>query len=571
MRHFAIGVLVFAFVSGCGSDDSSKSSPEAGGGTSDAGDDAASGDGSTGTDGSADATHDVQGDVEGDAEADAAADAAEDATTSANPLEYWKAGTRLAPVFTVTTSEDGASITQFDTWHDTQLDMDCRFGITGGNVPCGPTNAFTISESTTYYSDSSCTTPALRVWVGAGEPPPEYVTRKVNCSAVYYTTGTTLPQVYWGSGTTCQVASTQSGYYFYTENALTEMTGLATVTATKHNVFTEEADGYTPGSRLVADVVLMSGDDGSEARIWNTFMDGQLNRVCSVETIVQDNSSRCLPDLAVAYEDEYYLDAACTELAAYIWDDYEYPTDSCETSDPLEKPDIARQSYDGDGCYVGVSTFAWPQGVTGSPSAYPYYNNQCGSSPYTPGNSYRYFAVDDLFGSPQDPSTYAHLDWTLDEAPAPNTSGTRIVAKSRHYSAGDGLTLQTSYASFVDNDLGVRCYPSNTSDGKVRCLPEGGYGRIAFSDDACTQAVFAFSKPTACTGYEYVLVGDSDDAVDVYAMPEGPYTDAGVLYRLDGATCAGSNYGSSYAILTTFPDKLPLSNFAEMTQTSVQK
>lgn len=90
-----------------------------------------------------------------------------DASAPDAPPPMTTAGTRLRPIYSITTSDDGATNKTFVRWRDTKLDVDCSFDLASdGSVRCVPEAQILPADQPgigRLYADASCTTPLVAV------------------------------------------------------------------------------------------------------------------------------------------------------------------------------------------------------------------------------------------------------------------------------------------------------------------------------------------------------------------------------------------------------------------------
>jgi hypothetical protein len=353
----------------------------------------------------------------------------------------YQSGSRLHAVLRVA---DQASV--FSTWHDTELDVDCAFGLASdGSTRCVPTAGYT-----SMYSDADCTTP-----VGvfqAGEEIAPYVAdagQTVSCGKGYviYESGDVVdpPALYAPVGGECMPNSAPDTA---TIVALSEVVAPDAFVAQK-SVASQPID-----ERVSARV--LTADDG--ARQVLGFHDGTRDVDCSIDQLWGEDLA-CVP-VPLAYLEVHYGDSACETPVAFF------------------------PGYSLGGCDVAPEIVMDATGMATEPTFY-----EIGAK--FEGQVYESYGDCTAYDPP--PALLASF-YELG-APAPLSS---LVTLTRT-EEGEGriklTTLRTeggelvATREFYDSDLASICYPQTAADDKMRCLPQSPYGAYLYADSSCTQAL----------------------------------------------------------------------------------
>jgi hypothetical protein len=367
--------------------------------------------------------------------------------TSSEMTDGWLNGTRLRAVVQV-----AGSSKLFKGWHDTELDVDCRFQFDpDGTERCVP------SEGNGYlqYSDAKCTklvaivdsTRPLPAWL------PEPTAFKCRQGPAYRTVGATVAvtDTYSIDQTgACIPGGTIGG------TQITKAVGAVVPTTTFVAATKEVREARDP--RLAANVRVAA--DGS--REVTSHFDLERQADCSPRDHAGDGMA-CVP-LDRAYIEALFADAACDAPAAYR---PAYANQNCDKT----APDIIQDSRP----WFTDEYFEVGKAFTGSlyrktPACQPYI------SVFEPGATF--FAV----GKP--------IAWaSLAQLSTKNEGAGRIALRVTRGSDAELITRE----AFFDTTIGAVCQEVLTSDLKTRCAPYSPIQVSDFADDKCTQGLLAYT------------------------------------------------------------------------------
>lgn len=439
----------------------------------------------------------------------AVADVGADAPASA-PIE-WKSGTRLRA--NVVKAAGGATL--FVSWHDTLLDMDCRFAkADDGQMRCLPITGAAIA-----YSDGACSVPLIGLSPCGAAPKMVSVGSADGCSVTAYQTTAKLSAPievhYKNGGGACGGAEAPGAIDFYDGSVPVGTSELLSATVK------EEARSADLVVRI-----LTAADGTIDAR---TFAAGKRGYECELSSIVSP-PKHCLPR-TLAYS-QGFAESTCTTRAAL------QPT-ACGFTPALVQKDGTLATCD----FFGESSFAevGPE-VTGSVYSK---SATCVAQTKVPGARY----------------------WTQG-ADVPTSSLPAIASKDE---GTDRLRVHALTAAtgerllgttFFDSQRNELCSASVASDDKLRCLPPvSGLTSVAgYKDAGCTQPVLARAKGCTPPTFAATSLGlGCSSRVHYYAV--GAVTSVPTLYY--GSPCvAGSvDTGSDYYSLS----EIPPTDFAEVT------
>lgn len=415
-------------------------------------------------------------------------------------------------------------------WHDTQLDLDCEFGLYqhGRAHRCLPD----VAQVFSYYADPACTEP---VALSFTTDPPHYAVSvpidTCTTDTTIYALGDEVVQVYGDDPTGACVPQT-AGVPAYRLGA--------TVPVTTFVGATEQPDG---------DQLWLVADDGARAP-WAGW-DGTR---AVAPTRMPDGFVRWAPWI-VAYAELIgtYADAACTEPTADWITDIGY----C----PID----AVLAFTETPCGGIAATFS----ATGDRVSSPHRLDGDTCVPTTNPADIASISIGPAF---------ADTSWpAVDEVVIDDGGGTIGV----HYAVLDGTPIRQTGTNiqfgghgppandyFVDNRTREPCFAGQATDGRTRCLPYP-YGGGYYLDAACTEpAVLVAPAAIGCGGRG----GDgipahyaqfTDDVVHVWAV--GAKVAPAVLHGIAGDACVELPLVDGYDVYAT-GDELAPDRFPEITR-----
>ncbi len=439
----------------------------------------------------------------------AVADVGADAPASA-PIE-WKSGTRLRA--NVVKAAGGATL--FVSWHDTLLDMDCRFAkADDGQMRCLPITGAAIA-----YSDGACSVPLIGLSPCGAAPKMVSVGSADGCSVTAYQTTAKLSAPievhYKNGGGTCGSAEAPGAIDFYDGSVPVGTSELVSATVKEE----------PRGADLVARV-LVAADGTIDAR---TIAAQKRGYACDLSSVVW-LAKHCLP-ITVAFS-EGFAESTCRTSAAF-------QPHACGTTPALVQKGgaLATCEFFGETDYAEVGAE-----VTG-----PLYSKSASCVEATKIAGGRYWTQG--------------ADVPLTALPAVSTKdeGTdRLRTRALASATGERLLG----ATFFDSQRNELCSAGVASDDKLRCLPPvSGLTSVAgYKDAGCTQPVLARAKGCTPPTFAATSLGlGCSSRVHYYAV--GAVTSVPTLYY--GSPCvAGSvDTGSDYYSLS----EIPPTDFAEVT------
>jgi hypothetical protein len=450
--------------------------------------------------------------------------------SSGAPAPDYASGSRIHAVVFVS-----GSAKLFKTWHDTQLDTDCTFGLAeDGKVRCVPTAALTIR-----YSDAGCTKPLLNAspcdgtkFLGIGS--------SIMCptqAPAIYRLGPKLPapaMVYEMKDRTCTAAMPSSDGDFY--EGITKIDAATLV----EGATTREKRSST----FSVDVV--RGADGSiETR---GIIQTPAGYKCSLDLPAQDIPKRCWPE-NVAYKEVFFSDANCQASVAFK---ASYGTYCHE--DPVA---------------VQVETApTTPMCFTHQDPTFTEVGAKFAGMIYRKDSAQGMCMVDppvdpaSTFWAPGDAipaSSFAELA-TKDEGTGP--------VQMRAIFASTGERLRSGV--FVDTMRQAPCRPVHAGDGQLRCVPfvDPVSVAYAFDDDQCKQPVvplLAGCMPSATAENFESIPKSCDGKLHIYTV--GQRSSPTVLYGNDGTTCQMSLVAVPGTDYYETSGEIPASTFPAITTT----
>jgi hypothetical protein len=219
-------------------------------------------------------------------------------------------------------------------------------------------------------------------------------------------------------------------------------------------------------------------------------------------------SARCIPEDA-AYIGNFH-DAACSQMSA-----------SNEAACPAPKFAVKYGScpYDTPAYYPVAAAQTVPP---------LYYDSGTSCVSTTPSTATKYYGTGQLLQ-------------LATPARAPDQTGKRI--EKIHLTTPDGLSAR-DYALY-DTQKTTECYPAQSSDGSVHCLPSGGGAQTLYTDASCANAVqimtvyrgAATCSPPPLPSYSLTYKLTPSCTYDVEARPVGALHTAAVYEKYSDNTC----------------------------------
>jgi hypothetical protein len=446
--------------------------------------------------------------------------------SSGAPAPDYASGSRIHAVLFVS-----GSAKLFKTWHDTQLDTDCAFGLAeDGKVRCVPTVSLTTS-----YSDAGCTKPLLNATPCNGTPKFVGIGSSIGCPTqgpAIYRLGPKLAaapaMAYQMKDTACTAVMQSGDGDFYEGIAKVDAQTLVEGTTTREK----------RSSALSVDV--LRGADGSIET--QGIVQTPAGYDCSLYLPFIDIPQRCWPQ-NVAYQEVFFSDSACQTSVAF-------------------KP--------GYGTYCSEN----PSSVEVEPSTPPKCISQAVPAfaeigAKSPGSVYRKDGAQGMCmaNPPVEPSS---TFWTIGAA-IPTTSFAELATKEegtgpvlvRAITAATGERLRSGV--FFDTARKATCRPERAGDGQLRCLPftDGGSQAYSFTDEMCKEPILALGSgctapsivetdlpdPTSCAGFtRFYNVGQRSTASVIY-------THNGDMCQMTGAPLPDTDYYATTGEIppSTFP------------------
>lgn len=439
----------------------------------------------------------------------APADGGADGATIAAPVE-WKSGTRLRA--NVLKSSTGATL--FVSWHDTKLDIDCRFA----KVDDGSTRCIPIVGAAMSFADAGCSVPVIGLSPCSTAPKMVSVPSADGCSVTVYQTTTklsALTELHTKSGATCSDPFAPGALDYYD----------GTIPVGTSELVGATSKDEARGPDLVARV--LTAEDGTvDAR---TIAATKRGYVCNLSSIL-DPAKHCLPG-EPAYA-QGFAEGTCTTPAAI-------QPQACGRTPALiaKESTLATCDFFGEGTYAEVG--AEVTGSTYSKSA------TCTAMPRLTG--VRYWTQ----GADVPTSTLPAIA-TKDEG----TDRLRV----RAFTAASGERLQG--AMFFDAQRNEPCAAGVAADDKLRCLPSvsGLTGVAGYKDAACKEPVLARAKGCTPPTFGATSVGlGCSSRVHYYAV--GAVTTVTNLFGGSPCTAQTVDTTSDYYALT----EIPATDFPEVT------
>lgn len=154
-------------------------------------------------------------------------------------------------------------------------------------------------------------------------------------------------------------------------------------------------------------------------------------------------------------------------------------------------------------------------------------------------------------GSDSGPTVIAHPDWV---------SGSRL--KVRVLTSADGLR---TFHGLYDSRLRVNCSERTTTDGVVRCVPEGALVTSWYLDSQCRYSVAA-SQDQQDQVYA-IAPTSSYPSITRVMMIDGPHL--GDVYLWVGSSCVVANIPAGWRTYSVRPE-LPPTDFVQLSEDVAQ-
>jgi hypothetical protein len=378
------------------------------------------------------------------------------AAGASSTVENYANGSRLRAVLEV-----AGTAKRFASWHDSDLDIDCRFALdSAGTERCVPI----AGAGFTSFADDECT---QRVVVfPSNAPTPKYVmdpTYAFVCGEGprYLPVGATIEpsSVYFQNGPDCLLGSPLESTQIVAE--------LGAPVADSTFVAAIETVREARDSRVSANVRVAS--DGS--REVKSFFDLTREAECNPREHADADYACVLWDRA--YIQVYFSDDTCETPAAF------HPGYAQEVCGRV--PTIVEESRPNfTDLYFEVS-----DELEG-----PVYRDNGTCTPYDPPADLHasYYGVGEA------------VPWS---AFAPFTASNEGSGRIRQNTLRGGANVLISRLEFYDTEFETSCNATLAADSELRCLPQTSYSLNLFADDGCAEALVevpaGFSMPPAGT------------------------------------------------------------------------
>lgn len=376
---------------------------------------------------------------------------------------FYSDGTRL----TANEVDYGAGATQFLSWHDATLDIDCSFQtFTTGDIACIPSSG----DASTYFGDAGCTAPLMAAFDPDGCLQVKYATIAAGApscdtpnpqgapgSAAFggvraVTTKFTGATVYVKAGASCVAQAAPPTFTLYETGGVVPL-----------STFVQATVEMEPRGAKMSEAVLV-GSDGS----WQIRRPFSGESPCALRSVALASGAvqACLPIFSGAIDHtSVFTDASCSMA-------YGQPLALSKAELCKDPAFVVDKVVDSNGCTTSESLLA-PGAAATLPPLFTGGPVTC--SPYSTGMNEAWSAT-----APLDPlATFG--------APLAQELGTGRIHAAFYGTAADEA-LASPYA-FVDTMTTARCSAVRFDDQSVRCVDVSVATASAFSDAACTEPV----------------------------------------------------------------------------------
>ena len=385
---------------------------------------------------------------------------------------FYADGTRL----TANVVDYGDGATQFLSWHDAMLDLDCRFQtFTTGDIACIPD----AGDASTYFADAGCTEPLMAVFDPDGCVQVSYAT----IAGASPTCDNPNPQGAPDSAafggvravTTKYVGATvfqKSGPSCVSQAAPPNLTLYETGSVVPLSTFVQATQAKEPRGDKMSEGVLV-GSDGS----WQIRRPFSGDSPCALRSVALPSGAvqACLPIFSGAIDHTpLFTDAACGMA-------YGTPVALAKANLCEDPAFILDKTVDANGCTTSEVLLA-----PGAPTTLPalFSGSPVTCSPYAQGMTTAYAA-----GAPLDPLATFGEPLALE------------LGTGRIHAAFYGTALDEALASphaFIDTMTSARCAAVRFDDQTVRCVDAATATPSAFADAACTTPLVVHT-PSTCS------------------------------------------------------------------------
>jgi hypothetical protein len=411
-----------------------------------------------------------------------------------------------------TAAAEGTDPEEAWVFHDSELDINCTFF----KVSADPNDWRCIPQYTAgaYYADANCTDPIAIV------PAPTCGAAPLTYATMQHAERTDPFHRIWGMRVELfRVGKTRArpSKLYWKDDAVGCYEQTQEVTGTAHDVIADSGASFAQGrfewkqgtsGRLAQPRII---PDGDLAPIVDYMLGFALDNAVAL-TCMFDSGPTC-PVSARSVE-SFYSDSACNNPVPTLATNASYVRD--ESGDVREVTSSIKE---------------------------PVYDDSSGvCAAATPANRY-----------------VVTLGKTITEVTGvAKTVGTGRV-RDRRVDA-DGLSFFWQHIDTANGD--TQCFPTATTDGKVRCVPGLGSERRLFTDAQCKNAVIASASEISATYAHYTEpCSNQTTLVNVgVALPDS--TDP--LFELDSIGCTAALYVEDYNFRAAVGSVVSPAQFAEM-------